>query len=164
MNSGSSPRNRVARSPSASDSEHPPVFGASDPLWDQLHAVRRRLWIISATLETLPAKIEAALRKSGDLADGLELDHPRHSTIAPQSQRLARLPEKFIAAWWARRKVARLISRADRAERKAAAAIQHVSTSFAAALEAFLQAAVDRVNAQEARLNTLDSPDSRAHD
>jgi hypothetical protein len=67
----------------------------------------------------------------------------------------------FIGGWWARRKVNRLRSQADRAERRAAGAIQHVSATFGTALEAVLQAAVARVKAEEARLCYRDTTSSR---
>jgi hypothetical protein len=36
------------------------VSRRSDPLQDRLDAIRRRLWILNATLECLPAKFELA--------------------------------------------------------------------------------------------------------
>jgi hypothetical protein len=150
MNSGSSPNDRGARETPVKNSVNPGVFRTSDPIWDQLLAIRRRLWILSATLESLPAKIELAIRKTSDAACRAEPDLSWGTPNASSDEWLARDSDGSGGSWWAERKRARLRSRADRAERRAAAAIQEASVSFGQALEAVLQAAVARVKADEA--------------
>ena len=46
------------------------LFVPSDSLRDQLLAIRRRLWIVNATLESLPAKIEQTYRNRSVVAGG----------------------------------------------------------------------------------------------
>ena len=134
------------------------VFLPSDSLRDQLQAIRRRLWILNATLESLPAKIELACRKSGEMAGGDGPDQPQHTPDEPGDERLALQSEGFVGSWWARRKLAWLRSRADRAERRAAVAINDASASFSAALEAVLHAAIARLKADEACLGPCRPP------
>jgi hypothetical protein len=122
----------------------------SDPMADRLKAVRRRLWILNATLESLPAKIELACRQSGVWAGGDGLDRHQQSCDGLGDVHLAVKTEGVLGRWRAKWKIATLRSRADRAERRAAVAIDDASASFSAAIEAVLQAALARVNADGA--------------
>jgi hypothetical protein len=158
MNSGTSPGDGDAIKTSVRDSMNPGRFRCINLPWDQLQAIRRRLWILSATLESLHAKIERAYYHRGDEDGGAGPDQPRHSPDASGREWLAPQSEGIVASWWARRKLTRLRSRADRAERRAAAAIQDVSASCGAALEAVLQVAVARVKADEACLSSRRHP------
>ena len=79
-------------------------------------------------------------------------------------------PIGALGGWRARWKLARLRSRADRAERRAAVAIHDASDSFGAALEAVLHAHA-RVKADQACVfpaapapRSRDQSDDRAHD
>jgi hypothetical protein len=150
MNSGMIPSDEDAIKTSVRDSMNPGRFRCINLPWDQLQAIRRRLWILSATLESLHSKIERAYYQRGDEDGGAGPDQPRHSPDALGHEWLVPQSEGFVAHWWARRKLTRLRSRADRAERRAAAAIQDVSASCSAALEAVLQSAVARLKADEA--------------
>lgn len=125
----------------------------SHPLQDRLDAIRRRLWILSARLERLPAKLELACRKSGVFADGIGLDPPEHTRDDSGHSRPKRKAHGPVGAWWAWWNIARLRLRAERAERREAAAIHDASAAFNAALEAVLHAAVARVKADEACLS-----------
>jgi hypothetical protein len=164
INSGSSPSDRGAVKGPKKDSVDPDVFRTLDPLWDQVLAIRRRLWILSATLESLPTKIEQAYRKSSGVAGGAQPDHPWRSPSPSGHGWLSPDSEGFVGSWWAKRKLARLRSRADRAERRAAAAIREASESFGTALEAALQAAVARLKADEACLSFGRTLSSRRRD
>ena len=164
VNSGSSRGDGGAIRTSVRDSVNPGVFRTSDPLWHQLQAVRRRLWILSATLESLPAKIELAYRTRSDVAGEGGPNHPEPSANGSVHERLAPQPAAFVGGWWARRRLTRLKSRAERAERRAAAAIREASASFGTALEAVLQAAVARVKADEACLSSRRTRSPRSRD
>jgi hypothetical protein len=74
--SGLSASGRSAVKASFDDSVNAGVFHTSDPIWDQLVAIRRRLWILNATLQSLPAKLELACRKRDDAARDAEPDQP----------------------------------------------------------------------------------------
>jgi hypothetical protein len=128
------------------------VLRGSDHLQDRLDAVRRRLWILSATLEFLPAKFDLACRKSGVFAGENGLDMPQHTHDDSDHNRSTQKAQGPLGGWWAKWKLARLRSRAERVERRAAVAIHDASATFSAALEAVLHAAVARVKADEACL------------
>jgi hypothetical protein len=148
MTSGRSTRDGGGVTTPESDCTDQGVARRTDPARDQVQAIRRSLWILSATLESLPAKIELACRRSGAVAGRDGLDQPQHT-------RDVRLRLKALGAlggWRARWKCARLRSRANRAERRAAVAIRDASASFGAALEAVLHAAVARAKADQACL------------
>jgi hypothetical protein len=127
----------------------------SDSLRDQLVAIRRRLWIVNATLETLPAKIEQTYRAKMLRARGHESAERGNVSENSNDERLALDCYPTEAGWWARRKLTKLRSRASRAESRAAAALYDASVSFGEALEAVLKAAVARVKADEACLQQL---------
>ena len=128
-------------------------FVPSDSLRDQLVAIRRRLWIVNATLESLPAKIEQSYRNRSVIA-GVEPSQSRNASDMLSTERRA-LESQKAAGWWARWKATRLRSRASRAEARAAAALYDASVSFGEALEAVLHAAVARVKADEAGFQSV---------
>ena len=128
-------------------------FVPSDSLRDQLVAIRRRLWIVNATLESLPAKIEQTYRNRSVIA-GVEPSQYRNASDMLSTERRA-LESQKAAGWWARWKATRLRSRASRAEARAAAALYDASVSFGEALEAVLHAAVARVKADEAGFQSV---------
>jgi hypothetical protein len=68
MTSGPSPRDEGGVKTSGRDSVDKGVFLPSDSLRDQLQAIRRKLWVLNATLESLPAKIEVVCRNRGEEA------------------------------------------------------------------------------------------------
>jgi len=150
MNSGSSSRDGGGVKASARDSADQGVSHRSDLLRDQRQAIRRRLWILNATLESLPAKIELACGQSGVLAGMHGPDQPQHAGDEPGDLLPVLRAEVTLGGWRARWKLARLRSRADRAERRATVAIQNASASCGAALEAVLHAAIARGKADEA--------------
>jgi len=112
--------------------------------------IRRKLWILNATLDSLPAKIELACGQSGVLAGMHGPDQPQHAGDEPGDLLPVLRAEVTLGGWRARWKLARLRSRADRAERRATVAIQNASASCGAALEAVLHAAIARGKADEA--------------
>jgi hypothetical protein len=124
------------------------LFVRCDSLRDQFLAIRRRLWIVNATLECLPAKIEQTYRNRSVIAGAFPTQSRNTADPLPTEGRA--IPSHRATGWWARWKVARLRSRASRAEARAAAALYDASVSFGLALEAVLQAAVARVKADEA--------------
>jgi hypothetical protein len=128
-------------------------FIPSDSLRDQLVAIRRRLWIVNATLESLSAKIEQTYRNRSVIADAGPARHRNTSDTLCAAGRT--LDNHNAAGWWARWKLARLRSRASRAEGRAAAALYDASVSFGEALEAVFNAAVARVKADEAGFQSL---------
>lgn len=154
LTSGPASRKGGGIQPSGRDSVEPGVCRPSDSLREQLQAIRRRLWIVNGALESLSAKIELAHRRRCEVAGPDGPDLSRHSSNPLGDERLAPQSEGLVGRWWARRKLAWLRSRADRAERRAAAAISGASVSFGTALEAVLQAAIARVKADEACLNS----------
>jgi hypothetical protein len=163
MISGASPRDGGVTT-SGRDSVDSGICRPSDSLRNRLQAIRRRLWILNATLESLPAKVELVSRQSGVLAGEYGPDQRQDTRDEPGDERLALKGEGALSGWRARWKLARLRSRADRAERRAAVAIHDASASFGAALEAVLHAAIARVKADEAGLNSCRPPTSRRCD
>jgi hypothetical protein len=141
----------------------PDVPLTTAPVWDQVQAVRRRLWILSAKLDSLPAKIELAIHNTSDRAHETGSDQVRRRASALRARWLGPHSEGFVGNWWARMRLARLRLQADQAERRATDAIQHASASFGAAFEAVLQAAVARVKSDEARLSSRRTSNSRSH-
>jgi len=148
-----SPRDEGGVKTSGKDTADRAVFRPSDPLREQLQAIRRRLWILTAMLESLSSKIQRADRKRSEVASGDGPDQPRHSPDASGDERMALKAGGAVGGWRARWKRARLRSRADRAERRAAAAINDASVSFRVALEAMLNASIARMKADEACLD-----------
>jgi hypothetical protein len=122
---------------------------------DRLQAIRRGLWIMSATLESLPAKIKSAYHTRGELVGRDGPVQPSPTSNESSAGPLIVKAQATLRGWPARWKIARLKARAVRAERRAAAAIGDASASFGEALEAVLHAAIARVKADEACLNTL---------
>jgi hypothetical protein len=163
-NSGSSPGNRGLIEAWEKDSANPGAFQTSDRLCHQLHAIRRRLWILSAALESMRAKIEPGYRRQSDGASEAARDRPSRALSAFGDEGREAHSEDFAGSWWARRQRNRLMARANRAERRAAAAMQLASASVAAALEAASQAAVARAKANEVRLSSSRAMSSQGRD
>jgi hypothetical protein len=146
-------RNGTGLKRPARDDEGEDFFIPSDSLRDQLLAIRRRLWIVNATLESLPQKIEQTYRSRSVIKDAGPAQH-RNTSDTLCTERRAFESHK-AADWWTRWKLARLRSRARRAEARATAALYDASVSFGEALEAVLQATVARVKANEAGFQSL---------
>jgi hypothetical protein len=161
---GPSPRDGGGVKTSGKNSADRVVFRSSDPVQELLQAIRRKLWILNASLESLCAKIEPAYRKRYEAAGRDGPDQHRHSPAESGDERMALKAWGAVGGWRARRKLARLRSRADRAERRAAVAINGASASFGVALEAMLQAAIARLKADEACLGPCRPPTSRRCD
>jgi hypothetical protein len=147
---------------SGKDSADWAAFCPSRPLHEQLQAIRRRLWILNATLESLAAKIELADRRRSEVAGGDGPDQPRHSPDASGDERKVLNGGGAVGGWRARWKLARLRSRADRAGRRAAVAINDASTSFGLALKAVRDASIAREKADEAWLVRFDILEGRS--
>jgi hypothetical protein len=81
--------------------------------------------------------------------DGSE--RPRN-TPGSRNEQLTLTAKGTVGGWWAAWKLARLRSRADRAERRAVVAIHDASASFGTALEGVLDAAIARMKADEGDL------------
>jgi hypothetical protein len=146
-------RNGTGLKRPARDNKGEDFFIPSDSLRDQLLAIRRRLWIVNATLESLPAKIEQTYRNRSIIA-GAGATRYQNASDPLCTERRA-LESHKATGWWARWKLARLSSRARRAEARAAAALYDASVSFGEALEAVLAAAVAHVKADEAGFQSL---------
>jgi hypothetical protein len=122
----------------------------SDPVWAQLQAIRRSMWILNATLESLPAKIELARWTSAGVTGRDGFVQLRHTHRQPGDDPSALEAERAKGGWRTRWKLARLQARADRAERRAAVAVRYASASYSAAFEALLRAATARAIADQA--------------
>jgi hypothetical protein len=128
----------------------------SGSLQDQIRVIRRKLWILNATLDSLHAKIEVAGRKRERLPEGDSPERPRRSIVFSGGvRRVPRIGRKFDR-WLRRRSLARLGSDADRAEKRALAAIARASASIGAALEAVRLAAIAREMAEKAHYRPMD--------
>src|SRR5262249_41737591 len=130
-------------------------FIPSESLRDQLLAIRRRLWIVNATLESLPAKIEQTYHKRNTFLGGDRFGRECKPADRSCPEAFSGERRKLVAPWWTRWRLAKLRSRAVRAERRAAAALYTASVSFGEALEAVLLSAVARVKADEAASQSL---------
>ena len=143
----------------SSDSFEHGLSHCSTPLRIPLGAIRRKLWILNTRLQSLPAKIELIYRQSGEgvYVDGLE--RCMHNGIEIAEERLD--GRRVLGGWPARWNRARLRARADRAERRAADAMNKASVSLSDAFEAVLQAACARIRADEACRNITETPTPR---
>jgi hypothetical protein len=141
----------------------PGAFLVSEVARDQLQVIRRGLWILSARLGVLPAKIELAHLGRRELTSGDRPDRLGRSSKASGNEGVA-TQGPAGGGWRARWKLASLGSRAVRAERRAAAAIDGASASFGTALEAVLQAAIAGVEADEASLSRGRAPSPWTYD
>jgi hypothetical protein len=136
------------------DAVEPGIYRFSESLREQLQMIRRRLWIVNATLESLSARIVLAHRRRRDATGQNAQDLSRPSTDPSGNERLVSRFPVLLGCWWTRRKHARLRSRARRAERRALDAISDASISVNTALESVLQAAFARMTDDEACLNS----------
>ncbi len=136
------------------DPVKPGICRPFNSLREQLQIIRRRLWIVNATLESLSSRSVLAhcRRREATGENGHDLSRP--STDPLGDDRLVFQSQGLLGRWWARRKHARLNARARRAERRAIAAISDASVSINTALQAVLQAAFARIRAEEACLNS----------
>ena len=125
-----------------------------DSLREQLQVIRRGLWIVNARLESLSVRLALAHHQRREATGKIGHDLSRPSTDPLGDERLVSRSQGLLGRWWARRRQARLNSRARRAERRAVAAISDASVSINTALEAVLHAAFARVRAEEAYLNS----------
>ena len=152
---GPSTSDRGRGSPSASDSVDQGLSDFSAPLNDQLRAIRRKLWILNATLDSLPTMIEMAYQQSAE-----SVEREVHDRSVPTCDGLANegftlKGKKILGSWSARWKCARLRARALRAERHAAAAMNNASNSLGHAFEAVQQYARARAKADESCRNII---------
>jgi hypothetical protein len=133
----------------------------SAPLNDQLRAIRRKLWIFNATLDSLLAKIEMAHHPSTVRIESDMLDRSAHTCDRLANDGVALKSKKILGCWPARWKRARLRARAVRAERHAAAAMNNASDSLGHAFEAVQQYARARAKADESCRNIIRTTSSR---
>lgn len=136
-----------------SDPHEEYAFPSTDSLRDQLQAIRRRLWILNATLDSLPAKIELACRasaaaRSGGVSPGLRVI-PSQASCNPANRHSKRGGDRRRKV----RELARLRARAERAEHSAKRAINDAATTFGEALELVMEAFVARAKADEFHFN-----------
>ncbi len=104
-----------------------------------LGAIRRKLWILNTKLQSLSATIELIYRHSGEWVNVDGLGRCLHDGVGLAEERVnGRRVLEGLPARWNR---ARLRARADRAERRAAVAMNKASVSLSDAFEAVLQAA-----------------------
>jgi hypothetical protein len=96
------------------DNPAPDAFVPSDSLRDQLQAIRRKLWIINTTLESLPAKIEQTYRKRSAIGGGNGSDHAPVTSDLTSDEPLALVGRKAKGGWWASWKLNKLRSLASR--------------------------------------------------
>ena len=129
------------------------------PLRIPLGAIRRKLWILNAKLRSLPAKIELIHHQSGGWVNVDDLERSMHDGVGLAKKRID--GRKVLGCWPARWNRARLVARADRAERRAAVAMNKASVSLSNAFEAVLQAACARMRADEAYRNLGETPTPR---
>ena len=143
----------------SSDSYEHGLSHCPTPLRIPLGAIRRKLWILSIKLQSMPAKIELIYRQNseGVYADGLE--RCQHDGVGIAEDRLD--GRRVLGGWSAKWNRARLPARADRAERLAAVAMNRASVSLSDAFEAVLKAACARIRADEACRNISETPAPR---
>ena len=146
-----SPRDGGGVKTSGKDSADRAVFRPSDPLRNN-SALRRGPWILNATLESLSSKFEGPSHEERGGERGGP-DQPRRSPDASGDERMALKAGGGQSAVGEPGGGARLRSRADRAECRAAVAINDASISFRVALEAMLNASIARMKADEACLD-----------
>jgi hypothetical protein len=137
-------------------------------LADHFRALHRRLWILNATLESLPRKIEeiGRVKEKGLAAESFrrtEGESILDQDDEPDGRATVERGEK-IGSWIDRWKLARLRMRADLADRRAARAIEDASESFGDALEAILFAVISRLKAEEASEGCPNSIPLRSRD
>jgi hypothetical protein len=109
---GLSPREEGGVKTPGRDPVKPGAFLISEVVRDQLQVIRRSLWILSARLEVLPAKIELAYRRRRELTSGDRPDRLGHSSKVSGDERPA-TQGPAGGGWRARWRLARLRSRAD---------------------------------------------------
>jgi hypothetical protein len=143
----------------SSDSFEHGLSHCSTPLRIPLGAIRRKLWILNTKLQSLPAKIELIYRQSGEWVNVDGLERCMHDGVGLAKERLN--GRRGLGCWPAKWNRARLRARADRAERRAAVAMNKASVSLSDAFEAVLQAACARIRADEACRNITETPTPR---
>jgi hypothetical protein len=140
----------------SSDSFEPCLPHCSIPLRTPLGAIRRKLWILNTTLQSLPAKIESTYRQSGEAVYVGGLEQCMHDGVGVAEERLN--GRRVLRGWLARWNCARLRARADQAERHAIVAMNKASVSLSDAFEAVVKAACARNRADEACRNSTENP------
>ena len=111
----------------------------SAPLNDQLRSIRRKLWILNATLDSLLAKVELGYHPSA-YADRQRRARPVSAYIRSSRQGWARArAHEDFRVLASQMEVCAAPARAVRAERHAAVAMNNASASLSQALEAALQ-------------------------
>ncbi len=161
MKFGPSSSDRGRGNPSTSDSVDQGLSDFSAPLNDQLRAIRRKLWVFTATLESLRAKIEMAYHPSGARIESDTLDRSVHTCDGLANDGFALQGKRILASWPARWKCVRLRARAVRAERQAAVAMNNASASLSHAFEAVLEYTLARAKADESCRNITRTSPSR---
>ena len=140
----------------SSDSFEHGLFHCSRPLGIPLGAIRRKLWILNTKLQSLAAKIELIYCQSGEWVNVDGPERRMHDRVGVAEERPN--GRSVLGCWPARWNFSRLQARADRAERRAAVAMNKASISLSDACEAVLQAACARKRADEACRNFTESP------
>jgi hypothetical protein len=158
---GPSTSGRDRGNPSTSQSVDKRLSDFSAPLNDHLRAIRRKLWIFNATLDSLPTTIEMAYQQSAECVEREMLDRSVHTCDGLANEGFALKGKKILESWPARWKRARLRARAVRAERHAAVAMNNASDSLGHAFEAVQQYARARAEADESCRNIIRTSASR---
>ncbi len=113
------------------------------PLLIRLRVLHRRLWILNATFESFLARVERASRRDDNGAD----DTAAAGTLLGRTSPGERATMAGLPAWW---RQARLRWRADRAEARAAVAIERAAATLALADAAVRDATEARARADAA--------------
>jgi hypothetical protein len=120
------------------------TFSPGGALLIRLRVLHRRLWILNATFESFLARVEWASRRDDDGSD----DTATADTLSGRTPPRERTSMTGLPARW---RLARLRSRADRAEARAAVAIERAAATLALADAAVRDATEARARTDAAR-------------
>ena len=137
------------------------MSGFSAPLNDQLRAIRRKLWIFNATLDSLPTKIELAYQRSAECVERAMLDRSVHTCDGLANEGFTLQGKKILGCLACQMEVRQAPARAVRAERHAAVALNNASASLSHAFEAVQEYAGARAKADMVSRNIARTPTAR---
>jgi hypothetical protein len=85
--------------PSTSDSVDQGLSDFSAPLNDQLRAIRRKLWIFNATLDSLLTRFEMSYEQSAECVGREMLDRSVHTCDGLATEGLTLKGKKILGSW-----------------------------------------------------------------